>query len=121
MKEQGWMSSVAVPPSLGHSVGLGFIKNGDTRMVQIVRVVSPVHGTEMEVEIVSARAAGYVDVTCWQLTDRWGNVLIIPAGAEGSDAMVDSFAALSGVKYDLIIAAMAAADEAVFTIWKKTG
>ncbi len=74
-----------------------------------------------KVEIVSARAAGYVDVTYWQLTDRWGNVLIIPAGAEGSDAMVDSFAALSGVKYDLIIAAMAAADEAVFTIWKKTG
>lgn len=74
-----------------------------------------------KVEIVSTRAAGYVDVTYWQLTDRWGNVLIIPAGAEGSDAMVDSFAALSGVKYDLIIAAMAAADDAVFTIWKKTG
>ena len=74
-----------------------------------------------KVEIVSTRAAGYVDVTYWQLTDRWGNVLIIPAGAEGSDAMVDSFAALSGVKYDLIIAAMAAKDDAVFTIWKKTG
>jgi len=73
------------------------------------------------VEIVSARAAGYVDVSYWQLTDHWGNVLIIPVGAEGSDAMVDSFAALPGVKYDLIISALAAPDDAVFTIWKKTG
>ena len=73
------------------------------------------------VEIVSARAAGYVDVSYWQLTDHWGNVLIIPVGAEGSDAMLDSFAALPGVKYDLIITALAASDDAVFTIWKKTG
>ena len=73
------------------------------------------------VEIVSARAAGYVDVSYWQLTDHWGNVLIIPVEAEGSDAMVDSFAALPGVKYDLIISALAAPDDAVFTIWKKTG
>ena len=52
--DQGWMSSVAYSPSLEHSVGLGFIKRGDTRMGEIVRAVSPVHGTEMEVEIVSA-------------------------------------------------------------------
>jgi hypothetical protein len=75
----------------------------------------------VSIEVVTARAAGFVDVTYWQLTDRWGSVLIIPAGAEGSDAMVDSFAALPGLKYDLIITAMAAADDAVFTIWKKTG
>jgi len=73
------------------------------------------------VEIVSARAAGYIDVSYWQLTDQWGRTLIIPLGAEGSDAMVDSFSALAGVKYDLIIAAMASSDDAVFTIWKKTG
>jgi len=52
--DQGWMSSVAYSPSLGHSVGLGFIKRGDARMGEILRAVSPVHGTEMEVEIVSA-------------------------------------------------------------------
>jgi hypothetical protein len=75
----------------------------------------------VRIEVVSARAAGFVDVTYWQLTDRWGAVLIIPAGAEGSDAMLDSFAALPGLKYDQIITAMAAADDAVFTIWKKTG
>jgi sarcosine oxidase subunit alpha len=52
--DQGWMSSVAYSPSLGHSIGLGFIKRGDARMGEILRAVSPVHGTEMEVEIVSA-------------------------------------------------------------------
>ncbi len=52
--DQGWMTSVAYSPSLEHSVGLGFIKSGDTRMGEIVRAVSPVHDTEMEVEIVSA-------------------------------------------------------------------
>lgn len=52
--DQGWMSSVAYSPSLGHSIGLGFIKRGHERMGEIVRAMSPVHDTEMEVEIVSA-------------------------------------------------------------------
>ena len=52
--DQGWMTSVAYSPILGHSIGLGFIKSGDTRKGEIVRAVSPVHGTEMEVEICSA-------------------------------------------------------------------
>ena len=52
--DQGWMTSVAYSPSLGHSIGLGFVKAGDTRKGEIVRAVSPVHGTEVEVEICSA-------------------------------------------------------------------
>ncbi|KRS13617.1 sarcosine oxidase subunit alpha [Roseovarius atlanticus] len=52
--DQGWMTSVAYSPNLGHHIGLGFIKSGHERMGEIVRAVSPVHGTEMEVEIVSA-------------------------------------------------------------------
>ncbi|SLN19190.1 Aminomethyltransferase [Roseovarius litorisediminis] len=52
--DQGWMTSVAYSPSLGHSIGLGFIKSGDTRKGEVVRAVSPIHGTEIEVEIVSA-------------------------------------------------------------------
>ena len=74
-----------------------------------------------KVEIVATHATGYIDVTYWQLTDQWGSILIIPLGAEGSDAMLDSFAALPGVDYDLIVTAMSATDNAVFTIWKKTG
>jgi len=52
--DQGWMASVAYSPTLGHSIGLGFIKSGDSRKGEVVRAVSPVHGTEMDVEIVSA-------------------------------------------------------------------
>ena len=52
--DEGWMTSVAYSPSLGHSIGLGFIKSGDTRKGEIVRAVSPVHGVEMDVEICSA-------------------------------------------------------------------
>ncbi|MEQ9257539.1 MAG: sarcosine oxidase subunit alpha family protein [Roseovarius sp.] len=52
--DQGWMTSVAYSPNLGHSIGLGFIKRGHERKGEIVRAVSPVHGSEMEVEIVSA-------------------------------------------------------------------
>ena len=52
--DQGWMTSVAYSPNLGHSIGLGFIKRGHERKGEIVRAVSPVHGTEMDVEIVSA-------------------------------------------------------------------
>ncbi|RKF14129.1 sarcosine oxidase subunit alpha family protein [Roseovarius spongiae] len=51
--DEGWMSSVAWSPSLGHSIGLGFIRSGDARMGEVVRAVSPVHDTEMQVEITS--------------------------------------------------------------------
>ncbi len=52
--DQGWMTSVAYSPNLGHHIGLGFIKEGHARKGEIVRAVSPVHGVEMDVEIVSA-------------------------------------------------------------------
>ena len=52
--DQGWMTSVAYSPNLGHSIGLGFIKNGHNRKGEVVRAVSPVHGVEMDVEIVSS-------------------------------------------------------------------
>lgn len=52
--DQGYLTSVAYSPTLGYSIGIGFIKNGHTRMGEIVRAVSPIHETEMDVEIVSA-------------------------------------------------------------------
>ena len=52
--DQGWMTSVAWSPTLGHSIGLGFVKAGDSRMGEVIRAVSPVHDAEMDVEIVSA-------------------------------------------------------------------
>ena len=51
--DQGWMTSVAWSPNLGHSIGLGFIRRGQEREGEIVRAVSPVHDADMEVEVVS--------------------------------------------------------------------
>lgn len=51
--DQGWMSSVAFSPTLGHSIGLGFILRGFDRLGEQVRAVDQVRGTEILVEIVS--------------------------------------------------------------------
>ena len=39
--DQGWMTSVAFSPSLGHSIGLGFIERGRERMGEIVIAADP--------------------------------------------------------------------------------
>jgi len=52
--DQGWMSSVAYSPTLGYSIGLGFIKSGHERMGEIVMAADPLRGKSIEVEIVSA-------------------------------------------------------------------
>ncbi len=51
--DQGWMTSVAYSPVLGHSIGLGFIKQGHERKGEVVRMVNPARNTECDVEIVS--------------------------------------------------------------------
>ncbi|RDD60308.1 sarcosine oxidase subunit alpha family protein [Ferruginivarius sediminum] len=51
--DEGWMTSVAYSPELGHSIGLGFIKRGSERMGDIVRAVDLVGDSDIEVEIVS--------------------------------------------------------------------
>ncbi len=52
--DEGWMSSVAWSPSLGHSIGLGFIRNGHARIGETVRAWDAVRGRDVPVEIVSA-------------------------------------------------------------------
>ncbi len=52
--DEGWMTSVAFSPSLGHSIGLGFIERGHERKGEVVRAVDLVRGKDIEVEIVSA-------------------------------------------------------------------
>jgi len=51
--DQGWMSSVAHSPVLGHSIGLGFIKRGAERIGETVRACDPLRGEEHRVEICS--------------------------------------------------------------------
>lgn len=50
--DEGWMSSVAYSPELGHAIGLGFITRGAERMGEVVRAVNPLKGEEIAVEIV---------------------------------------------------------------------
>ena len=52
--DEGWMTSVAWSPELGHSVGLGFIRNGHARIGETVRAWDGVRGRDVAVEIVSA-------------------------------------------------------------------
>ncbi len=51
--DQGWMTSVAYSPELGHSVGLGFLKQGTERVGEVVRAYDPVRGRDYEVKVVS--------------------------------------------------------------------
>lgn len=51
--DQGWMTSVAYSPELGHSVGLGYIKRGKERMGDIVRAYNPVRNQDILVEVCS--------------------------------------------------------------------
>ena len=51
--DQGWMTSVAYSPGLGHSIGLGFLKSGLDRLGETVRAYSPVRGQDVLVEVCS--------------------------------------------------------------------
>ncbi|MBV1864212.1 MAG: sarcosine oxidase subunit alpha family protein [Rhodobacteraceae bacterium] len=49
----GWMTSTCYSPTLGHAIGLGFIRNGDTRKGTVVRAWDAMRKKDIEVEIVS--------------------------------------------------------------------
>jgi methylglutamate dehydrogenase subunit C len=52
--DQGYVTSAAYSPSLGHAVALGFLKDGGNRLGEVLRAVNPLKGTDIEVEVVSA-------------------------------------------------------------------
>ena len=52
--DQGWMTSVAYSPELGHSVGLGFLKRGKDRIGETVRAYNPVRNQDIMVKVTSA-------------------------------------------------------------------
>lgn len=49
--DQGYVTSVAYSPTLGHSIGLGFLKRGAARMGEQVRAYDPVRGADILVEV----------------------------------------------------------------------
>ncbi|MEP3332119.1 sarcosine oxidase subunit alpha family protein [Sedimentitalea sp.] len=52
--DQGYITSAAYSPILNSSIGIGFLKSGGSRMGETLRLVSPLTGTDIEVEVVSA-------------------------------------------------------------------
>ncbi|WP_299414949.1 sarcosine oxidase subunit alpha family protein [uncultured Sulfitobacter sp.] len=52
--DQGYVTSACYSPNLGHAIALAFVKDGSNRMGERMRLVSPLTGVEVEVEIVSA-------------------------------------------------------------------
>jgi sarcosine oxidase subunit alpha len=52
--DQGYMTSVAHSPMLGHWVGLGLLSRGDARVGEILAAVDPVRGETTLVEVVPA-------------------------------------------------------------------
>ena len=52
--DQGYVTSACFSPNLGHSIALAYVKSGDNRMGEILRLVSPLTGFDHEVEVVSA-------------------------------------------------------------------
>ena len=51
--DEGWMSSVAYSPMLGHYIGLGFIRRGHERVGDIVRAWDGLRGADVRVRISS--------------------------------------------------------------------
>lgn len=52
--DQGWITSAAWSPELGHSIGLGFLKGGDHRMGEIIQAYDPVRANTILVEVCSS-------------------------------------------------------------------
>ncbi|MCJ8143628.1 sarcosine oxidase subunit alpha family protein [Ancylobacter sp. A5.8] len=56
--DEGYMTSVAYSPHLGHWIGLGLLKDGPERIGYRVRAYDPVRGNDFEVEVC---APGFID------------------------------------------------------------
>lgn len=52
--DQGYVTSACYSPNLGCAIGIGFLKSGDSRMGEVVRLVSPLTSVDHDVEVVSA-------------------------------------------------------------------
>lgn len=52
--DQGYVTSACYSPNLGCAIGIGFLKSGDTRMGEVIRLVSPLTSVDHDVEVVSA-------------------------------------------------------------------
>lgn len=52
--DQGYVTSACFSPNLGCHIAIGYLKSGDARMGEVIRLVSPLTGVDHDVEVVSA-------------------------------------------------------------------
>ena len=52
--DQGYVTSACYSPTLGYHIGIGYLKSGDSRMGEVIRLVSPLTQVAHDVEVVSA-------------------------------------------------------------------
>lgn len=52
--DQGYMTSAAYSPSVQSSISIGFLKQGDARMGEVLQAVNPLQNESCDVEVVSA-------------------------------------------------------------------
>jgi sarcosine oxidase subunit alpha len=51
--DQGYVTSVAFSPTLGHWIGLGLLSRGPARTGERIRAYDPLRGGDVEVEVTS--------------------------------------------------------------------
>jgi methylglutamate dehydrogenase subunit C len=51
--DDGWITSLVYSPHLGHYIALGYLKNGASRMGEVLRAVNLLAGTDTAIEVVS--------------------------------------------------------------------
>ncbi|GAA6201242.1 sarcosine oxidase subunit alpha family protein [Aquicoccus sp. SU-CL01552] len=52
--DEGWVTSACYSPHVGSHIALGYLKNGDTRMGEVITATNPLEGQTFEVEVVPA-------------------------------------------------------------------
>ncbi|MDF2368881.1 sarcosine oxidase subunit alpha family protein [Sneathiella sp.] len=51
--DQGWVTSAAYSPHVGSSIALAFLKKGDARHGEVIRIVSPLDNSDIEATVTS--------------------------------------------------------------------
>jgi sarcosine oxidase subunit alpha len=52
VNDQGYITSACYSPTLGHSIGIGFLKNGPDRIGEHVKMVDHLRGVETQCEVI---------------------------------------------------------------------
>jgi hypothetical protein len=71
------------------------------------------------IEVMTSGAGVYEPSASWVLRPLEGPALVVPAGADGADKLLEAFAALPGFSYDKVVAAMSAAPGTRSPIWRR--